>query len=113
MCCVLAEREVGADIQFPRAAKKERIVKRFFSPKEQEQWLACDETEGEQLFYRLWTRKEAYGKMTGEGIVEAVGLNMSDKAIYGKDNRENSCKLVWEEYRQGEGYLAICYCTPE
>ncbi|MBQ4067551.1 MAG: hypothetical protein IJD22_07905 [Clostridia bacterium] len=54
---------LGADIEYvPKKfdlEQKNRLAKRF---------LKADITSKEE-FFRLWTRNEAYGKMTGEGVI--------------------------------------------
>ena len=66
---VTAEREVGVDVQEKRAARMESVAKRFFA---EEEWQAVSECESEEdkrdLFYRIWCRKEAYGKYLGIGL---------------------------------------------
>lgn len=75
--CVLSEQEVGADIQLKSSRVNERILQRFFSTEEKAYWEQCGtETEKRDFFYRMWCRKEAYGKLTGEGIKDALGENM-------------------------------------
>ncbi|MCI9438396.1 MAG: 4'-phosphopantetheinyl transferase superfamily protein [Lachnospiraceae bacterium] len=54
-----------------------RLAGRFFSERERaalEQ--AGGEQERERLFFRLWARKEAYGKLTGDGIAGVVDMDM-------------------------------------
>ena len=65
--CVIASTEecsgIGFDIQLARSSNTDKIARRWFSP-EEIQWIG-DQPDG---FYRLWTRKEAYAKLTGEGL---------------------------------------------
>ncbi len=71
--CAVSGREIGADIQKIRKGNEERIARRFFAAQEQEALAACSDEEARiRLFYELWARKEAYGKLTGEGIASAV-----------------------------------------
>ena len=71
--CVLSEKNVGCDIELmisPHISSFER----FFTEKEQEYICrAKSSSETNQRFFRLWTMKESYLKMTGEGII--VPLN--------------------------------------
>ncbi len=65
--CVLAREPVGCDIE-----KKEKppleLATEIFSRQEQERLLSLEEEAQEQYFYTLWTGKESYLKMTGEGL---------------------------------------------
>lgn len=98
--CAVSDAEVGADIQQMRPLKDFQLARRFFSPGELQRIMDFEEhRQREKEFYRLWVRKEAYGKLTGEGIISAAGLEL-DKA-----GRE----LVWEDCPPPEGYqLAVC-----
>ena len=72
--CALADIPVGADVQIHQGLRDEtpqeaaarllRIAKRYFSPAEAEflQTDTCDR------FFRLWTARESYVKLTGQGI---------------------------------------------
>lgn len=75
--CAISDREVGVDIQQYRPVDESRLARRFFSVEEQKALTRClDSEERRKLFYRLWTRKEAYGKLTGEGITASMGRNV-------------------------------------
>ena len=103
--CVLSEQEVGADIQQKAEYVKEGVVQRFFAEEEKNYWEKCaSEEEKRDSFYRMWCRKEAYGKLTGEGIADVVSVNMCDI-------RDDSTSMQYEieEYTLQDGYqLAIC-----
>ena len=102
--CVLSLSEVGADIQQQSNKDNERLAERFFSAQEIAVLQDCKEAKN-VLFYQLWTRKEAYGKLTGEGIAATMGINFLPGAEQMVDGR----KLVWEEYSEIAGYqLAVC-----
>ena len=101
--CVLSLSEVGADIQQQSNKDNERLAERFFSAQEIAALQGCKE-EKNVLFYQLWTRKEAYGKLTGEGIASTMSINFLPGA-----EQVDGRKLVWEEYSEIAGYqLAVC-----
>lgn len=106
--CVLSDREVGADIQQCNSADYGRLAGRFFSAEECRELESCVvENERQQLFYRLWTRKEAYGKLTGVGLLEVVGKNLLPG-----DGAESDLPLDWLEWSKPDGCrIAVCQYT--
>lgn len=61
----LSDSEVGVDVQQIRPVDL-RVAARFFTDSERELIENCG--DGEKLFYRIWTIKEAYLKASGEGL---------------------------------------------
>lgn len=132
--CVISAEEIGADIQQHSGKNVGKLARRFFSGREcialeqmgrELERAALEQAIGERerLFYRLWARKEAYGKLTGKGIVDALGMDMLPKEILPGENLpgerlpevaestplpEGRC-LVWEESDVLEGY-SIAFC---
>ena len=73
--CAVSALEVGADIQEKKDSDYLKLSRRFFTRKEQDAFdSCCSEQEQRDLFYLLWTRKEAYGKLTGRGLKEGLHL---------------------------------------
>lgn len=98
--CAVSSREIGADIQKIVQGEEMRTANRFFSDTERELLNGCeDEGERRRLFFALWVRKEAYGKLTGQGIYKTVTENVM--------NRE---ELSWYFPNPPEGYAAAV-CT--
>ncbi|MBQ8073869.1 MAG: 4'-phosphopantetheinyl transferase superfamily protein [Clostridia bacterium] len=66
--CAVCDEPVGCDVE--RAERgSERLARRFFHPAEQAALAAAgEETARDNLFTRLWTRKESYIKARGEGL---------------------------------------------
>ena len=65
----LSRAEVGADVELPRARRSDAIARRFFAPGESDRLFAERDAEKRaDLFFRLWTCKEAFLKVTGEGF---------------------------------------------
>ena len=75
----ISDASVGIDIQQMRPYR-DSLVKRFFSAQEAAAYqslVSVDVQRGRTLFYTLWCRKEAYGKLLGTGLTEEVlGHNM-------------------------------------
>lgn len=70
--CAVGEREIGCDIQKIRPCR-ELMVRRFFAPEEQEYILSVQGKERDERFILLWSRKESFLKMTGEGLTREPG----------------------------------------
>lgn len=89
----VSEREIGADIQHVTGADWKTLAERFYGRTDLDRMGICEnndimgevaekpgsatihgtdssfgDAEKRELFYQLWTRKEAYGKLTGEGV---------------------------------------------
>jgi 4'-phosphopantetheinyl transferase len=64
----LARVEVGADVEHLKKRRTDDIARRFFAAGEQQSLFALAPAEREQAFFRLWTCKEAFLKVTGEGL---------------------------------------------
>jgi len=65
----LARSEVGVDVELPRRRRSDGIARRFFAPGEvQHMFAQTDEALRADTFFRLWTCKEAFLKVTGEGL---------------------------------------------
>lgn len=65
---VSARGELGVDIEIAGERDYLKIAKRYFHVDEIQALSACSETERKNLFYKLWTLKEAFFKATGGGI---------------------------------------------
>ena len=105
--CAVSNGEVGVDIQ-KWVPYKERTAERFFAKEEWELLQEKDEPERTELFYRLWSRKEAYGKYTGQGIGSAVGEDFSN------EQKWQEKQICFREWILEDGYsLAVCYGTAE
>jgi 4'-phosphopantetheinyl transferase len=62
--CMFAESPCGLDLQVMRNLDYEKIACRYFH---QDEVQAIMEG-GQEAFFEIWVRKEAYCKMTGEGM---------------------------------------------
>lgn len=102
--CAVSDQEIGADIQQCVSVNAERLAGRFFSTEECRALSSCEtEEEKRQFFFRLWARKEAYGKLIGEGIAGAVTMNLLP------DGDGAAKELFWQEWDLPEGYkIAVC-----
>lgn len=91
--CALAGQEVGVDIQqFGRI--RDGLAERFFSPEDQQLIREWEEygVRREEMFFRIWTIKEAYMKLTGEGMSQ--GLH-STRILPGFE-MGRKCMLSWK-----------------
>lgn len=75
--CAVAETPIGCDIEeiMPQPFK---LMNQIFTPEERNLFIDKSPDEQLKLFYTLWTGKESYLKMTGEGIAE----NFHDISIH-------------------------------
>ena len=67
------EAEIGVDIEKIDARScTEEVARLVFTPDELERWMKLDTSERTAVFFRVWTRKEAIVKATGEGLGRAT-----------------------------------------
>ena len=77
--CAMGDSSVGLDLEErgSRLARengketlhrRQHVATRYFSPEEAD-WI---EQNGEEAFFQLWVRKEAYGKFLGRGITKEI-----------------------------------------
>ena len=74
--CAICDMPVGCDIEKVADAPLE-IADRYFSEKER-QYIDSSQSlpEISRRFFRIWTMKESYVKMTGEGMNLSFGFAM-------------------------------------
>ncbi len=65
--------DIGVDVEMTsRKVSIEAIARRYFQPSEYSTLAHCSEMDRRTLFFRIWVRKEAVVKMTGEGLAEGL-----------------------------------------
>lgn len=100
--CVLSVKEAGCDVE--KIKKMEMAVaKRFFTEKEYRQVAAQpDEEARNDMFFRIWTRKESYMKATG------LGMHLSPES-FEADPEHGVLEYHFKEYDLQDGYrYAAC-----
>ena len=65
--CAVGEEAVGCDIE-KTGREPEGVAKRFFHRNEAQYLKKFQGTKRDEMLFRLWTWKESYVKMTGEGL---------------------------------------------
>ena len=97
---LVSDRDAGVDIQYARGANTERIAARYFT-REEADAVAADDTGNR--FFELWTRKEAYSKLTGAGLEQV----MKKEPLPAENVRFIDLRL------EDGCYCAICSLTKE
>lgn len=83
---ITLNREVGIDIEYMRNnIHVEGIAQRFFSPEESAALQTLPSNERLEAFYRIWTLKEAYIKVIGQGLSFPLDRFTTNPSAAGKD----------------------------
>ncbi len=104
----ISDNEVGVDIQQVKPLNM-RLATRFFSENEQKILAEAGDDAG-QLFYRLWTVKEAYLKAVGTGLsrpLNSFSVRMTAGGAKLADGEVGEGWLV-SEFDCFEGYALAC-----
>lgn len=109
--CGVHSKELGADIQEMRPWK-EKVAKRFFAQEEYERILRAQEEEKQNMFYKLWTAKESYGKLTGDGIGKGISQYLTSDDFTMITDTEKDIKAKIEVYDTILDYM-VCICVKE
>jgi len=117
--CAIAREPVGIDVERGHTFSK-AAAKRILSPQEE---LMSDSTNADELLSRIWTVKESFLKMTGEGIpggmrtleLIAAGDGSSGKWIIKRGTKpEAGCAVLLSISGSGnsadfnDAYLSVC-----
>ena len=111
--CAIGDGPVGCDVE-EIASVREGIAERFFTENEV-QYLA--QFEGERRneeFFRLWTLKESYMKMTGEGMslgLDRFEFDMDGQPTVKRDGAICDCHI--KEYELPGYKLAVCAASAD
>jgi 4'-phosphopantetheinyl transferase len=84
VACVVGDHPCGIDIESPRKIS-EPLVR--YAMNDEEQALILQSREPSRTFLRLWTQKEAVGKLLGTGIRDNV-KDLLREASYHIETRE-------------------------
>lgn len=78
LVCFARDREVGVDIELRRElADLQGLARTAFSPVEYAALCRLPEAVHHDAFYTCWSRKEAFIKATGEGMVQLTAFDVS------------------------------------
>lgn len=110
--CVLSPFETGCDVETIKGDRG-RLVERFFMP-EESAWIKHFETLEKQsdAFYRLWTLKECYMKVTGRGMSlmpDKFSLNVDENGNISLFHEGNRMEYAFREIDLHDGYR-YAYC---
>lgn len=113
--CLFADKPCGLDLQVVSGGREEtrnrdRIVKGRYTPEEQhyvELW-------GEEGFYEIWVRKEAFGKCTGQGIFSEMPSMVDEKIdLKGELERDGVTYQMQAIEISPEVKCAVCMAADE
>lgn len=124
VCCGVGDMPVGVDIQQKISTDTEqgsrqsalmlpkRLAERFFTQEDKRRLRECaDKDEWNDLFFRMWSIKEGYGKLTGAGIAEGLSgfeIDWERNAVAERKGKEPSAYFA--ELDKLMGY-SFCLCT--
>lgn len=109
VCCAFGKEPVGVDIQ-QHTKVREGLAERFFTQEDNRRLMECQEEEKSSLFFRMWSIKESYMKLTGRGIGEGLSsfeIDWERNAIF-KDDKAKP-EAYFEEQACLLGY-SLCVC---
>lgn len=104
--CVIADVPVGCDIEEIRKPPA-AVVKRLFSAREQNVFLGLENDAQAEYFYTLWTARESYLKMTGEGL-RGMKNDLSISLPLGCQSLRASMVTFFEVQCEGAYKAAVC-----
>ncbi|MBR3074041.1 MAG: 4'-phosphopantetheinyl transferase superfamily protein [Fibrobacter sp.] len=110
--CVISPFEVGCDVEIIKG-NRGRLAERFFLP-EESAWIKHFESLEMQTeaFYRLWTLKECYMKVTGRGMSlmpDKFALHVDDYENISLDHGGMRLEYTFREIDLHDGYRHA-YC---
>ena len=105
--CIVSDFECGIDCERVREYRP-NVMKRAFSEKEREIVENANEDKKNELFFRLWTLKEAYVKALGTGI--SYPLNTAEFSFRNGDIITELQGCRFRQYLVCNGKFVISVC---
>lgn len=90
VCAALGDGPVGVDLQ-EKTEVRMRVAERFFTASDNQRLAECKEEGRRDLFFRMWSVKESYVKLTGEGMSRGLSdfeIDWAGSAIYAREKAE-------------------------
>lgn len=106
--CAVGESAIGCDIEKVKESSK-KVAGRYFGMHEQEILNQITEAKYDETFFRIWTLKEAYVKMTGEGMhtdFRSFDMKMGKEVEVFQNGVVQNCQF--KEYCLGDYRIAVC-----
>ncbi len=103
--CAVSTSEIGADVQ-KLCGLNEKICKKYFSSAENDYVESgASSKEKEKRFARVWALKEAFVKMTGDGIfgIKKLSLPFKDGVL-----KEDFSGGFFKEFEEDDFFFAFC-----
>ena len=94
----VSDREIGADIQQMKEVDFDKLAKHFMTEDELKRWQVETPEIKRELFYRIWAGKEAYLKLTGEGMTagfQTVYYEESGQTMVDGRTPNNEIEIFW------------------
>lgn len=107
--CAIADHPVGVDIQQKRETKS-KLARRFFQSSEADHIERQPKGKREELFFRYWTGKESYLKLTGKGLFGGLDSFMVDIEQSRIVDPYNHKDIFLKEYHCFEDYSISVAC---
>ena len=91
---ITRDRDLGIDLEFIRPINDaEQIAKRYFSHRENAVFQALSPSQKPAGFFHHWTRKEAYLKAVGDGLV--TNNNLFDQTVATEAAAQSDRESYW------------------
>ena len=111
--CAIGDGPVGCDVE-EIASVRNGIAKRFFTENEVQHLAQFEGQWRKEEFFRLWTLKESYMKMTGEGMslgLDRFEFDMDGQPTVKRDGAICDCHI--KEYELPGYKLAVCAASAD
>ncbi len=110
--CAVSENEIGCDVEKVKDID-DKIAKRFFHNEEYDYILSQRGKEKQKdAFFRLWTLKESFLKITGLGMklpLSDFSVIINDKEISVRQNLDNNDYRFFEINLSDEYKYSVCF----
>ena len=113
VCAAVSDKPVGVDIQFREEnhIRERKVAERFFTAADRKRLGACAYAQYHDLFYRIWSIRESYVKLTGEGMSGGLsGFEIDWEMGKILDTKSHNQDAFFQE-RQGIINYSLSVCT--